>query len=581
MSLDDQSRKTKRIVLEHVDGVLSWRFVPRARLAPDVQSEGTWPRVIVICGEPVEISEDQWDIYKLDPHYDCFVSASPALTTITKAASPPPSSSGPTQSAFSSNSSKRGLSPESAVPADYPIASGSKSKRKIEVPVFNVDAEEQESMLVDEDEASRRAAASERSRKLREAINKERQERRERMARRDEKLSHLHEKLSNLAGTYAPPNLFGNGNGQSSTQNKRKVSSNQFHHTTQSPERRSRDDSDDSDPRESATFVPAQGNKRARTLSPRSAKRDLEAKRLERERRKKEKQEQKLQDWRQSRHDRLMKETLQGFSSETQNGHGQSIPTQPNVYDINDEDLTDDDDDDDDPQAKEEAARREALIASSRMKLAQLEEDRPLWEAAARERLAQEEAQEAAARQAAEDRRAQAAAERKEAERQAAEQRRREEQRQREKEDALRREREVKKKQQQRFAHGPWTTQRALERYRTLCEAFDATKFSPAQPLTFEEIPWPVLKAPFSYSVEDIEWAAVEDFFKKVKSHLRGQDYKVLVEKSHRRFHPDRWRARGLLTSIADEEERGCIEVAANCVAQALTPIWSSAKQRP
>ena len=44
------------------------------------------------------------------------------------------------------------------------------------------------------------------------------------------------------------------------------------------------------------------------------------------------------------------------------------------------------------------------------------------------------------------------------------------------------------------------------------------------------------------------------------------------------RFHPDRWRARGLLKSMEDDDERGFVEVAANTVAQALTPLWREAK---
>lgn len=44
------------------------------------------------------------------------------------------------------------------------------------------------------------------------------------------------------------------------------------------------------------------------------------------------------------------------------------------------------------------------------------------------------------------------------------------------------------------------------------------------------------------------------------------------------RFHPDRWRARGLLKSMEDHDERGFIEVAANTVAQALTPLWREVK---
>ena len=53
----------------------------------------------------------------------------------------------------------------------------------------------------------------------------------------------------------------------------------------------------------------------------------------------------------------------------------------------------------------------------------------------------------------------------------------------------------------------------------------------------------------------------MEKFFEAVKPHMRPQDYKVFVEKSHRRFHPDRWRGRSLLRSVIDEAERGCMEV--------------------
>ena len=44
------------------------------------------------------------------------------------------------------------------------------------------------------------------------------------------------------------------------------------------------------------------------------------------------------------------------------------------------------------------------------------------------------------------------------------------------------------------------------------------------------------------------------------------------------RFHPDRWRARGLLKSMQDDDGRGFVEVAANTVAQALTPLWREVK---
>ena len=55
-------------------------------------------------------------------------------------------------------------------------------------------------------------------------------------------------------------------------------------------------------------------------------------------------------------------------------------------------------------------------------------------------------------------------------------------------------------------------------------------------------------------------------FFRTVRGHMRAQDYRVfgVVEKSHRRFHSDRWNARGLLAAVGDDDVRGMIEVIAN-----------------
>jgi hypothetical protein len=232
----------------------------------------------------------------------------------------------------------------------------------------------------------------------------------------------------------------------------------------------------------------------------------------------------------------------------------------------------------------DEEAARQAAIEESKRKLAELEADRPLWEAAAHARMERErQEEEARQRKAAERRRSQTreaeadAAQRAREEHLAAE---REAQRKREEEHAARLERERRARQQrERWAFGPWTPQRALERYRTLSETFDNTKFTVAEnPLTFEVVPWPVLASPVTFRVEDVDWTAVEKFFEAVRGLMRPQDYKVFVEKSHRRFHPDRWRSRGLLISVMDEEERACLEVASNTVAQALTPLWREIK---
>ena len=85
-------------------------------------------------------------------------------------------------------------------------------------------------------------------------------------------------------------------------------------------------------------------------------------------------------------------------------------------------------------------------------------------------------------------------------------------------------------------------------------------------------------------------WNSVEEFFDSVRPYIRSHEYQSFIEKSHKRFHPDRWRSRGVLKSVVDEAERSCLEVgklifiltyvvsddfqAANTVAQALTPLW-------
>jgi len=230
-------------------------------------------------------------------------------------------------------------------------------------------------------------------------------------------------------------------------------------------------------------------------------------------------------------------------------------------------------------EALDELRMHEDLIAESRRKIAELERDRPLWEAAAhaRERQQREEEEE---RRAAQERRKREEAE---ALARAEEERRLEAERERERARRAEAEAEAKAQakrraeaQRARWARGPWTSQRALERYRVLCVSFDEAA-KPAS-LTFEDIPWPTLCAPFTFGPEDIDWAAVETFFRTVRGHMRAQDYRAFVEKSHRRFHPDRWSARCLLAAIGDDDARGLVEVAANTVAQALTPLWREAR---
>ena len=209
--------------------------------------------------------------------------------------------------------------------------------------------------------------------------------------------------------------------------------------------------------------------------------------------------------------------------------------------------------------AEDEDATR---LAESLQKMADLEADRPLWEAAKKKREACERAQEEQQRVNSEARKAQQRGKERDGggERVSQEQdpnRKREETNYQERK-RLDRERQARYEQ---WNSGAWTTYRALERYRLVCQYFDETKFSETYPLTFHDIPWPTLQSPFKNSPQDMTWEAVQGFFMVAKTIIRGQAYRDFLKSSVSRFHTDRWRSRKLLESIVNEEERDCVEV--------------------
>lgn len=344
---------------------------------------------------------------------------------------------------------------------------------------------------------------------------------------------------------------------------------------------------DEENSRNTVNYAQSHHSKRTRTLSPSAAKRDLEAKRLEREKQKRMRRERELAERRQEKMKHFLYEV---FAEVPVNGAWRGLfihdPSDPYLLtgvpsngggdfaaednyghhgDGNAENQYEEDEDQSESDEDRNEAGRQAAIEESRRKLAELEADRPIWEQEAKKRILREQAEQRAMLAKVEERRRaevrKAEAERyAKAQREAQEARRMEEALRREREEAARLERE-RRQRQQRWSYGPWTAQRALERYKALSEAFDGTKFSAAEPLTSDAVPWPVLQSPVTFSVEDVDWAAVEKFFEAVKPHMRSQDFKIFVEKSHRRFHPDRWRSRSLLKSVVDEAERGCMEV--------------------
>ncbi|KAF9244937.1 hypothetical protein BU15DRAFT_71296 [Melanogaster broomeanus] len=543
----------KRIVIETTPkGASFWRFVPRARLDEGVQDEGVWPRVVDICGENVNCYKEQWEIYKLDPIYQCVVYPWPKSCIITRVERPDQSFE---VADHYTTKRTRKISPDLSEPAPQ------KRPRADDEFGSDSDEEEVEKMVVDEPSIPRvPKPTSDRKpdRTSRDMLKKARLQRwaKNKMAQ---------EKQRQAVPTTAESSSMSvdseyNPTSQSTTL------------PTEHNEKRKggslESDSDDQIPQTPGVRMDAYGRKRARTVPPSAVNKSHvqhTKKRLDRIR----------------KYDHLNRQARREHFVDVL---GSAFVPPESLYELNEDEaevgtpeLDSQGQDGPDETPLDPEAAREAEIAESIRKLRELERDRPLWEDQRKRREAQERAEEQ------ERQRLKAEEHRKKQEREAAEREKRlaqEEAERRAREDALRERENRQRRQRQRWESGPWTTHRALEHYRMVSEEFDAAKFTPDHVITFHDIPWPVLHPPSRLTVEDVDWSAVETFFATVKTHMRLQDYKDFVEKSHRRFHPDRWRARKVWSAVRDEVERGYLEVAANTVAQAITPIWRAAKER-
>ncbi|KAI6135687.1 hypothetical protein EV401DRAFT_1844052 [Pisolithus croceorrhizus] len=562
LNITDTLPPPKRVVIESTQkGASFWRFVPRARLEEGAPDEGFWPRLINICGEQVYCYQEQWEIYKLDPAYRCTVFGGNKLSAITRvslgdASTPRPEPSGVKRSRRPSPEP----APQKRVRPNHSRSSTSDDSDGTE----DTEEEEIEGMLVDEKDGPgipKLASNRKLGRVSREQMYAERKWR--------WRINRVVQEKYDQAPLVPTETSFS-----------------------------MQDDSDDSSVSPPAAYnVKRKGdsiaphsidgvagsevycadentgsNKRMRAMSPERTCHTSNHRHIMRER----KRLQKISKFRQRcqpGHHLHFEDDLRfefepsgeyiamNFIYITEGSNSKQTSECPA-------------DDRCDPEAA-----RQAEIAESIRKMRELEKDRPLWEEQRRLREARQLAEEEERRVRIEQHR-RAEEQRKLREQEAIEQERRRAaaEAERRARDELRHRENRKRRQRERWDSGPWTPIRALERYRMLSEEFDAWKFSPDESITFYDVPWPVLHAPSRLTVEDVDWSAVEAFFDAVKSQMRLQDYKAFVEKSHRRFHPDRWRARNVWLAIRDDVERGFMEVAANTVAQAITPIWRGLK---
>ncbi|KAL0957228.1 hypothetical protein HGRIS_001042 [Hohenbuehelia grisea] len=574
LSLNEQLYRPKRVVLETLpNGETFWRFVPKARWEEGVLDEGAWPRMVNICGQLVECSQDQWDIHKLDPMYDCCVRLELELTVISRVAS----YQAPYFRPFTPESVS-GKRPTSKYPKSEPT-----QPRKPTVEDWESSDDELDDgngMTIDETaRRSRGPSSGPSSRIFRELKVAARQVRQQRTVHRANK---MHEQQENFRADF---------NGQARLDEARAK-------RVPSPDRNVKRRADDPEFQEtflgenrSATMYKISMNpKRTRTLSPASAQKDLHSKKARRERVKRERRQREKEICRLARDMCLTAELFSGHAQVPSSDGIIPVSILPiflsltgspenSRQDPTNTELSGDRHDEEqsfaNAEMNEEAARLDA-IEESRRKLAELEKDRPSWEEQARKRETQERAEQERVRAKSEALRRQEdqkieAERRARAEQAQQEARLREEEQKRAQEEAVLREYE-RRERNLRWSTGHWTYDRAIERYRVLSELFDTAKFTEINPLTFKDVPWPVLISPMILTMQDITWGAVEMFFAAAKNHMLVQDYRRLVRTCHRRFHPDRWHARRLL----NEKDFALLELAATTISQAVTPIWKS-----
>lgn len=132
------------------------------------------------------------------------------------------------------------------------------------------------------------------------------------------------------------------------------------------------------------------------------------------------------------------------------------------------------------------------------------------------------------------------------------------------------------KRENPSWRYGAWSHDRAFESYRMISSFFDAEKFTEEYPVTFEDIPWPVLLQPGTYDHTEITTVAILDFFARHKTLRLGQGYKALVQTTQRRFHPDRWDSRRLwkgLNSTVEDELRTAVDTVSKTMGSLLNQL--------
>ncbi|KAG6900749.1 hypothetical protein C0993_002173 [Termitomyces sp. T159_Od127] len=596
LSLKAELNRSTRVVIETLpSGVSTWRFVPKAQKAEGIPDEGTWPRVVEIFGSYFLCSQEQWDIFKLDPLYHCYIRLQPACPLITKRVEQP-------------FQAPHHVPHKNDGPAS-PLASQSRNRARFQTESDSEEEQDEvEGMIIDDEQPIQKSTGPSLQEKQRKRGKVDRKTRREKTARRTGQLS----REDNLAGSSkaarftaeeSAPGLSkftfdstSDGRAKSAPAQpgpgKRKV--NFLFDTLQTNDGHCPDDichTDDTPPKDAAAAYTTSRKKKARTVSPDEIRKTLRAKRAAIRQQRQEQRKREFEMRRMDREETLLREALMSdvempdaalMEPPQSQGTVEMNSPSPECQEVHEADPFEEKTPVPDDFVDDDKATHAARIEQSRRKMAELEKDRPLWNAAAARRMEQQQLEEEALRREAAERRARKAQRENEerVKREDEERAKKEEaaqaQRQMEIQSLIDRENKRRQRLQQMFHYwssAAWSATLALDRYRTLLHEFGQAKFIPGViPLRTCDIPWPVL--PREYTLQCVTLEEITKFFDTMRAILSMEDYKDLLKKSSLRFHPDHWSIR--LDSVVNEEERRAIAEDSQLDSQPTTALRRS-----
>lgn len=119
-----------------------------------------------------------------------------------------------------------------------------------------------------------------------------------------------------------------------------------------------------------------------------------------------------------------------------------------------------------------------------------------------------------------------------------------------------------------------WSEKKAIKRAQKCLGEFEEASFSRRKPLTFEDVPWPVLAELSTLEPRDITKKKVSKFFSIAEESLQDERYWDMLGRMYKTFRKQRWERRGLLDSVADGQLCDELENAREVVWEVAKSLW-------